>query len=160
MQTRRVPAVYAGLVIAATVLHLWYSPVSSASVMVIGLASAVAVAYGVRRYRPAHAKPWWLLASAVVINAAARVVYDALPGQAGTLKSWAWIVWTMDLAMLVLLTAGALGLARSTLRRASAAIDAAIIVLGSGLIGGRTIMLIAVRHAAGDGAAGGTGRME
>ena len=54
----------------------------------------------------------------------------------------------MHLAMLVLLIAGALGLARSTLRGASAAIDAAIIVLGSGLIGG---ILIAIPYASAPG---------
>ncbi len=148
MQVRRVAAVYAGLVIAATALHLWYMPASSAGVIVIGLASVAAVAYGVRRYRPARATSWWLLASAVFINAAARVVYDALPGEAGTLKSFAWIVWSMHVAVLVLLIAGALGLARSTLRGASAAIDAAIIVLGSGLIGG---ILIAIPYASAPG---------
>ena len=144
MQIRRVAAVYAGLVIAATALHLWYTPASSAAVIVIGLASAGAIAYGVRRYQPARATAWWLLASAVLVNAIARVVYDMLPGDAGTLKPWAWIVWALHLAMLVLLIAGALGLARSTLRGASAAIDAAIIVLGSGLIGG---ILIAIPYA-------------
>jgi diguanylate cyclase (GGDEF)-like protein len=148
MQIRRVAAAYAGLVIAATALHLWYAPASSAGVVVIGLASAGAVAYGVRRYRPARATAWWLLASAVAINAAARVVYDMLPGDAGTLKPWGWVVWSMHLAMLVLLVAGALGLARSTLRGASAAIDAAIIVLGSGLIGG---ILIAIPYASAPG---------
>src|SRR5258708_21427824 len=67
-----------------------------------------------------------------------------LSGDAGTLMPCAWIVWALDLAMLVLLIAGALGLVRSTLRGASAAIDAAIIVLGSGLIGG---ILIAIPYA-------------
>ncbi len=144
MQIRRVAAVYAGLVIFGAALHLWYKPASFAGVTVIGLASAGAIAYGIRRYRPVHAMSWWLLAAAVLINAVARVVYDSLPGQAGTLKPWAWIVWSMHLTMLVLLIAGALGIARSTLRGASAAIDAAIIVLGAGLIGG---ILIAIPYA-------------
>ena len=148
MQIRRVAAVYAGLVIAATALHLWFMPASSAGVVVIGLASAGAVVYGVHRYRPVRATSWWLLAWAVFINAAARVVYDMLPGAVGTLKPWSWIVWALHLAMLVLLIAGALGLARSTLRGASAAIDAAIIVLGSGLIGG---ILIAIPYASAPG---------
>jgi diguanylate cyclase (GGDEF)-like protein/PAS domain S-box-containing protein len=144
MQIRRVAAVYAGLVIAATALHLWYEPASSAGVVVVGLASAGAVAYGIRRYRPPHATSWWLLAAAVVANATARVVYDLLPGDIGTLKPWMWVVWALHLIMLVLLMTGALGLARSTLRGASTAIDAAIIVLGASLIGG---ILIAIPYA-------------
>jgi diguanylate cyclase (GGDEF)-like protein len=148
MQIRRVAAVYAGLVIAATALHLWYQPASSAGVVVVGLASAGAVAYGIRRYRPPHATSWWMLAVAVFINVIARVVYDSLPGGAGTLKPYAWTVWSLHLLMLALLVAGALGLARSTLRGASTAIDAAIIVLGAGLIGG---ILIAIPYAGAPG---------
>ena len=144
MQVRRVAAVYAGLVIVATALHLWYPTASFAGLFLVGFASAGAVAYGIRRYRPAHAFSWWLLAGAVLLNATGRAVYDELPGQADGLKSLAWIVWTMHLAMLILLIAGALGLVRSTLRGASAAIDAAIIVLGAGLIGG---ILIAIPYA-------------
>jgi diguanylate cyclase (GGDEF)-like protein/PAS domain S-box-containing protein len=144
MQIRRVAAVYAGLVIAATALHLWYEPASSAGVVVVGLASVGAVAYGIRRYRPPNATSWWFLAAAVLVNSTARVVYDALPGDIGTLKPWMWVVWAMHLVMLVLLMTGALGLARSTLRGASTAIDAAIIVLGAGLIGG---VLIAIPYA-------------
>jgi diguanylate cyclase (GGDEF)-like protein/PAS domain S-box-containing protein len=144
MQIRRVAAVYAGLVIAATALHLWYEPASSAGVIVVGLASAGAVAYGILRYRPPNATSWWLLAAAVLVDAAARVVYDALPGDIGTLKPWMWVVWTMHVVMFVLLMTGALGLARSTLHGASTAIDAAIIVLGAGLLGG---ILIAIPYA-------------
>jgi diguanylate cyclase (GGDEF)-like protein/PAS domain S-box-containing protein len=144
MQTRRVAAVYAGLVIAGTALHLWYPAASLAGLVLVGLASAGAVAYGIHRYRPEHAFSWWLLAGAVLLNATGRAVYDELPGQVGSLKSLAWIVWSMHLAMLILLIAGALGLVRSTLRGASAAIDAAIIVLGAGLIGG---ILIAIPYA-------------
>jgi diguanylate cyclase (GGDEF)-like protein len=144
MQIRRVAALYAGLVIAGTALHLWYAPASSAGIIVIGLAAFGAVAYGIRRYRPAHASSWWLLASAALVTVSARVVYDALPGAPASLKPWAWIVWSMQLTALAALIVGALGLARSTLRGASAAIDAAIIVLGSGLIGG---ILIAIPYA-------------
>ena len=44
----------------------------------LGLSSAAAIAAGVRRYRPAHPFPWWLLAVAVVVFAAGDTTYNVL----------------------------------------------------------------------------------
>ncbi|HKE63156.1 MAG TPA: EAL domain-containing protein [Micromonosporaceae bacterium] len=148
MPIRLWATVYACLIGAASAIHVWWQPASSAAVVVAGTATTAAVIVGVRAYRPRHSAAWLLLGAAVSVNAAGRVVYDALPGADGTLKPWSWIVWIMNLVVIVLLASGALRLARSTLRGAPAAIDAAIILLGAGLLAG---VLIAIPDAGGPG---------
>jgi diguanylate cyclase (GGDEF)-like protein len=144
MEMRRLAALYAGLMIAASAVHLWWRPGASYGAAVVGVGSVAAVLYGVRRYRPVHATPWLLLAAALLLNITARLLYVALPGALGSLKPWIWVVWLLQLVMMVALTAGLLTLVRSTLRGASAAIDSAIIVLGTGLLGA---VLIAIPYA-------------
>jgi diguanylate cyclase (GGDEF)-like protein/PAS domain S-box-containing protein len=144
MAIRRYTAVCASLIVVAAALHLWWPSASSAAIVIAGIASAAAVVVGVRVYRPRRAGAWWLLAAAALVNAVARVVYDLLPGEAGSFKPWMWIVWLMHLAMLGLLAVGTMALAPSTLHGASATIDLAIIVLGAGLLAG---VLIAIPYA-------------
>ena len=140
MQARRTAAGYAVLMAACVVWFLW-RPESHVALGVIAVASAGAIVVGVCLYRPRHVGSWLMIGAALVLDAAARIVFDALPGSWDSLKPWAWIVWVLNLGVLVLLAVGALGLVRSTLRGASAAIDAAIVVLGSGLIAGVVIAI-------------------
>src|SRR5262245_41645713 len=108
MAVRRYIGAYACLVIIAAVVHQWWPAASSAAVLVIGIASAVAVVIGVRTYHPARPLAWYLLGAAAFVNAVARAVFNVLPGEPGTLKPWAWTVWLLHLFMLLLLAAGAL----------------------------------------------------
>jgi diguanylate cyclase (GGDEF)-like protein/PAS domain S-box-containing protein len=140
MQARRIAVGYAVLMAACVVWFLW-RPQSHVALGVIAVASAGAIVVGVRLYRPRHVGSWLMVAAALVLDAAGRIVFDALPGSWDSLKPWAWVVWVLNLGVLVFLAVGALGLVRSTLRGASAAIDAAIVILGSGLIAGVVIAI-------------------
>jgi diguanylate cyclase (GGDEF)-like protein/PAS domain S-box-containing protein len=139
MTTRRLVAGYLALMsVASTLYFVWPS---SVAVMVIGLGSAGAIIVGLRRYRPHRARSWLALAAALLLNAIARVVADALPGQPGVLRPWVWVVWTLHLVMAVLLVGGVIGMARATIRGVAGAIDAAIIALGTGLVAALVIAI-------------------
>jgi diguanylate cyclase (GGDEF)-like protein/PAS domain S-box-containing protein len=144
MTVRRLVAGYGGLTAVATVLYLLLSSASYVTVSIVGAVSAGAIIVGVRRYRPRHARSWLMIAAALLLNATARVVYDLLPGSTGTLKPWVWTVWGLHLVMLVCLVVGMLGLARLRAHGAPAVIDAAVIVLGAGLLAS---ILIAIPYA-------------
>ena len=133
MSTRRLVASYTAAMIAALVLYYAWPDATSVAVGIAGLASAGAVVVGVRRYRPARPRPWLLIAAALLFTAAARIVFEALPGEPGLLKPWAWTVWVLHLVMAGLLIAGVIGLTRPTAGGLPGAIDAAIIALGAGL---------------------------
>jgi diguanylate cyclase (GGDEF)-like protein/PAS domain S-box-containing protein len=140
----RWPIVLYGLFMAlAAALHLT-GLASSFAVVMLGAGSAGAILFGLRRYHPRLTRSWLMLALAVALNALARVIYNALPGTAGTLKPAVWVVWLVHLAMLVLFVAGVGGLARWAVRGATALIDTAIIALGAGLLFG---VLIAIPYA-------------
>ncbi len=112
--TRRLVTTYLALMIAAIALYFLSPSVRWLAVSIIGFGSAGAIVTGLRRYRPQAVGPWLMLAAALLLNAIARLVYDALPGQAGVLKPWAWIVWTLHLVMAVLLIGGIVGMAKTS----------------------------------------------
>ena len=132
--TRRFVTAYLAVMIAAIALYFLSPSVRWLAVSIIGVGSAGAIVAGLRRYRPRAVGPWLMLASALLLNAIARLVYDALPGQVGALKPWAWTVLTLHLVMAVLLIGGIVGMTRGAIRGMAGAIDAAIIALGTGLI--------------------------
>ncbi|HEY9484067.1 MAG TPA: EAL domain-containing protein, partial [Micromonosporaceae bacterium] len=141
MDLLRLISLYSGVMVVISVIYFVSRDARPAALATLAVVSAGAIVVGVRRYRPA-ASFWWLtLALALVLDAAGGIVYDALPGPAGQPKPWNWTVWVDQGLMFVLFVAAIVGLARSTFRGVSAAIDLAIIVLGAGLIGGIVIAL-------------------
>jgi diguanylate cyclase (GGDEF)-like protein/PAS domain S-box-containing protein len=141
MDLRRLISLYSGVMIVLSLLYFLGQPVRSLALGVLAIVSAGAIVVGVRRHRPAAARWWLALALALLLDAAGSILYSALPSAAGQLKPWNWTVWIIQGATFVLLIAATAGLARSTFRGVSAAIDCAIIVLGAGLIGGIAIAL-------------------
>jgi diguanylate cyclase (GGDEF)-like protein/PAS domain S-box-containing protein len=141
MDLRQLISLYGGVMIVISLVYFLVQPVRSVALGALAVVSAGAIVVGVRRYRPAAARWWHVLALALVLDAAGHILYDALPGAAGHVKPWNWTVWIAQGLMFVLLVAATVGLARSTFRGASAAIDCAIIILGAGLIGGIAIAL-------------------
>ena len=141
MDLRRLISLYGGVMIVISLVYFLGQPVRSLALGALAIVSAGAIVVGVRRHRPAAARWWLALALALVLDAAGSILYSALPSAAGQLKPWNWTVWIIQGGMFVLLVAATVGLARSTFRGVSAAIDCAIIVLGAGLIGAIAIAL-------------------
>ncbi len=141
MDLRRLISLYSGVMVVISGVYFLSQDVRPVALAGLAVVSAAAIVVGVRRYRPA-ASIWWLaLALSLVLDAAGSIVYDALPGVAGQPKPWNWTVWVSQGLMFVLFVTAIVGLARSTFRGVSAAIDFAIIVLGAGLIGGIVVAL-------------------
>jgi diguanylate cyclase (GGDEF)-like protein/PAS domain S-box-containing protein len=141
MELRRLISLYSGVMIVISLVYFLGQPVRSLALGALAIVSAGAIVVGVRRHRPAAARWWLALALALVLDAAGSMIYSALPSADGQLKPWNWTVWIIQGGMFVLLVAATVGLARSTFRGVSAAIDGAIIVLGAGLIGAIAIAL-------------------
>jgi diguanylate cyclase (GGDEF)-like protein/PAS domain S-box-containing protein len=144
MRKSRLLAAYVGTMGLLALLYLVWPTGSAVLVSAVGVVSAAAIVAGVRRYRPQRAVSWLMLAASLVANAAARILYDALPGAPGTLKPDVWLVWLIHLVMFVLLCAGVVGMVRGHVRGSSAAIDTLIILLSAGLLLG---LLIAIPYA-------------
>jgi len=140
MGTRGLIAAFAGLLAVLGASHLVWPGVAAAAAASVGVLSVAAVAVGVRRYRPRHAGSWRLLGAAVLAHAAARTVYLLLPGEPGSLKPLVWITFALHLTMLVLFVAGIRGLARSSPHDRVAVIDALVVLLGVGLLGGAIVV--------------------
>jgi diguanylate cyclase (GGDEF)-like protein len=141
MDLRRLISIYSGVMVVISVVYFLSRDARPIALATLALVSAGAIVVGVRRYRPA-ASIWWLaLALALVLDAVGGIVYDALPSAAGQPKPWNWTVWVDQGLMFVLFVTAIVGLARSTFRGVSAAIDFAIILLGAGLIGGIVVAL-------------------
>ncbi|HZD97289.1 MAG TPA: hypothetical protein VE132_03900, partial [Micromonosporaceae bacterium] len=141
MDLRRLISLYGGVMIVISFVYFLGQPVRSIALGALAIVSTGAIVIGVRRHRPAAARWWLVLAVALVFDAAGVILYSALPSPDGQLKPWNWTVWILQGGMFVLLVAAMVGLARSTFRGVSAAIDGAIIVLGAGLIGAIAIAL-------------------
>ena len=104
----------------------------------LGASSAAAILVGVRVNRPQRRRPWFMLAGAVFVAAMARVAYIEL-GLSGTVahsQGRLAPVYALHLVMFILLIGAFISLARPHLdrRQFPALIDAAIVVVGSGLL--------------------------
>ncbi len=132
---------FAGLLALIGASYLVWPALAPAAAASVGVGSAAAVAVGVRRFRPRQAAAWRLVGAALLAHAAARTVYLLLPGDPGSLKPFVWITFALHLTMLVLLVAGIRGLARSSVHGRVAVIDAAVVLLGVGLLGGAVVVM-------------------
>ena len=121
--------------------YLLWQDFAPAAAALVGVGSAAAVVAGVRRYRPRRARAWLFLAAALLLNAAARTVYLLLPGEPGSLKPLIWVTIALHLVMLGFLIAGIRGLATSNVHGRVAVIDAAVILLSTGLLAGTFVAL-------------------
>jgi diguanylate cyclase (GGDEF)-like protein/PAS domain S-box-containing protein len=121
--------------------YLLWQDFAPAAAALVGVGSAAAVVAGVRRYRPRRARAWLFLAAALLLNAAARTVYLLLPGEPGTLKPLIWVTIALHVVMLGFLIAGIRGLATSNVHGRVAVIDAAVILLSTGLLAGTFVAL-------------------
>ncbi|MFY1634051.1 putative bifunctional diguanylate cyclase/phosphodiesterase [Solwaraspora sp. WMMB335] len=72
----------------------------------LGMASAGAIVFGIRHYRPKRAVAWWCLAAAVVALAAGDTVYAVFPGSAVTELCYL-TVFVLTATGLFILTQGA-----------------------------------------------------
>ncbi|MCP2323508.1 diguanylate cyclase (GGDEF)-like protein/PAS domain S-box-containing protein [Hamadaea flava] len=141
MSTSRLIILYVAAMIVLTVAYVLWPAGSSLLVAGVAAIAVGAVAVGVERHRPQRRAAWILVGASLATTAAARVTYDALPGQPGTLKSGIWSVWLLHLATLLALGCAVLGLVRTGTRRTSVIIDAVTITLGAGLLLGVLVAL-------------------
>ncbi|HEX6870316.1 MAG TPA: EAL domain-containing protein, partial [Micromonosporaceae bacterium] len=145
---RRVVYGYGLLMVALAMAFVYAPALHPAATVVAGLAGAAAVVYGVRRYQPPAARSWLMLAGALLLAAAVRLDVELLPGAIGMARPGISVVYALSLVKSVLILAGLLGLARGTTRDRAALVDAAILLLGAGLL---AFILIAVPYAAAAG---------
>jgi diguanylate cyclase (GGDEF)-like protein len=101
----------------------------------IGLGVAAAIAFGIRRNRPAGTAPWWLFAAGIASNAIGQLV-EAVNGRILHVDTFPSTADIFYLALYPALAAGlALLIARRTSRRQwSRVIETAIITVGLGLL--------------------------
>ncbi|MFJ8538354.1 putative bifunctional diguanylate cyclase/phosphodiesterase [Streptomyces sp. NPDC093591] len=76
LPAHRLMAAYIGLVGALTGLYMTIPDLRTPLWAVIGLAGAAAVLTGVHVHRPAHAWPWWVLATGLLAFAAGDTYYN------------------------------------------------------------------------------------
>jgi hypothetical protein len=144
MPIRRVMVPYVLWMAALTVVFMAVRPVQGSVRALVGLSASAAIVYGVGLYRPARAWAWLALAAVPPLGAAGRLIYDLLPGGAGTLKPGIEIILAGLVVMSVIMTGGLIGMTRSADRDLTAVIDVAILLLGAGLL---ATILIAVPYA-------------
>ena len=64
---------------ALTIVFLTVRPLQAATAALIGLSGAVALLYGLSRYRPARRWPWFLLASTLLLGTAGQLLFRLRP---------------------------------------------------------------------------------
>ena len=148
MGVGRLIGLYTGIMIALAAVYFGWPARQEVLGFAVAAGGGAAIIAGVLRYRPRRRRSWLMVVGALALDAVARVVYNLLPGPAGTLKPGVWVVWLLHLLALLLLSGGVLGLARSHLRGVSAIIDTAIIFVGAGLV---YTVLIAIPYAGAPG---------
>ncbi len=144
MPFRRVVVAFTAWMVTLTIVFMAAPPVQEGVRVLVGLSAAAAIVYGVRRYRPARAWAWIALAAVVPLSATGRLIYDRLPGAAGTLKPGIEFVSIVLVVMSGLMIGGLIGLARTAERDFTAVIDVAILLLGAGLL---AAVIIAIPYA-------------
>jgi PAS domain S-box-containing protein len=105
--SKRIIAGYVAALVASGCLLLLVPSAGAVGWPLVGLLSACAVGYGVRRNRPARAVPWWLLAGAVMAGATGDALFT-LGGSAGVVSD------VIYLAMFPLVAACLVGLTRAS----------------------------------------------
>jgi diguanylate cyclase (GGDEF)-like protein/PAS domain S-box-containing protein len=140
MTIRRLVCAYGAWMAALTVAYYALPSARGVSAASAALTGSAAIIYGVRRYQPARRWAWLLLAASLPLSAAARLVY-LLPGPVGALRPSYVAAYVLHVAMAIALLAALLGLARLRGRGRLQLIDAAILLLGAGLLAGVLIAL-------------------
>ena len=110
--SKRIIASYVAALVALGCALLLVPPTASAAGWpLVGVLSASAMVFGVRRNRPARTAPWWLLAGAVVSGSAGDAFFALDGGDAGP---FALLSDACYLAMFPLIGAGMVGLTRAS----------------------------------------------
>ncbi|MGW4466471.1 PAS domain S-box protein [Micromonospora sp. NPDC004704] len=121
---------------AALGLGVFLLPAAAAMLWgTIGAASVTAVAYGIRRHRPARPAPWLLLGSGLAVLAAGDVAYAVAATSSGQVATL--LADGLYVALFPLLTAALVQLTRSSavIRDRSGLTDLLAVVLAVGLVG-------------------------
>ncbi len=112
MSARTVTTCYAVTMSGLVICYFVVPAVRPGSGLLVGLVSATAVAFGVRRHRPRRGYSWWLLATGLVVFAAGDTVYLFAGFRPAGLPDA--VSEFLYLLMLPLVGAGLLGLTRSS----------------------------------------------
>jgi diguanylate cyclase (GGDEF)-like protein/PAS domain S-box-containing protein len=129
---------------ALIVVYFLWPPGRTVTVVAVAAGAAGAIAVGLRLYHPRRTVPWLLLAAALLVNTAARVLSNVLPDEPLRSSSWDWTILALHVVVASLLTAGVVGLTGVTFRTLPGAIDAVIIGLGAAMV---ATLLIAIHYA-------------
>ncbi|WP_327319415.1 putative bifunctional diguanylate cyclase/phosphodiesterase [Streptomyces sp. NBC_01235] len=133
--SHRLMAAYVALVGVFTSLYMTFPELRSPLWAVIGLGGGVAVATGVHVHRPAHRRPWWMLAAGLLAFAAGDAFYHVRETYFHASQSFPSPSDACYLAVYPLVATGLFGLVRH--RRAdrdlSSLLDALIVTAGLAL---------------------------
>src|SRR6185369_8556461 len=122
--TSRLLTGYLGLMVLASTAYFLWPSTRVLSICALGVGSAGAILTGLRHRRPERPVPWLLIAVALVVAAATRLIDLRASSTFGSSSTAAWIVGFLDLGVVILLVVAAGAMATSHMPRAPAVIDA------------------------------------
>jgi diguanylate cyclase (GGDEF)-like protein/PAS domain S-box-containing protein len=134
LTTRRLMAGYLGLMVLASAAYFLWPSMRVLSICALGVGSAGAILTGLRHRQPLRPVPWLLIAVALVVATATRLIDLRASSTFGSSSTASWIVGFLDLGVVILLVVAARAMATSQMPRAPAVIDATIVILGLWLL--------------------------
>lgn len=144
MPSRRFVVAYWAWFVLLAAIFVTVRPAQSGVIAAAGVSGAGAIVYGVCGHRPLRRWPWYCLAAALLLSAAAEIITRVIPGPVATYRPGSPVLYGVLFVMSVFLVAGVVGLARFGPRDLIAVIDIAVLLLGTGLLVG---VLLAVPYA-------------
>ena len=144
MPLQRVVVAYGAWIVGLAAVAATVRPWQPAMTALAGVTGSVALAYGIRRHRPARRWPWYCLLTALLLSTVGQVGASVLPRPLAMYQPASPALYGVLAAMSVVMIVGVVGLARPAHRDLTAVVDVAILLLGTGLLVG---ILIAVPFA-------------